>query len=226
MASTPVFIALYHEHFYKLRKIGIRRLESDEELLEETLTEEECCEDLSITTIVVASIQMLIVLLLLLYTICFMGLKSEEQLQKDSTRKRCGSLYLDINLKRHGARWMSTIFMTRRIFFVLNLLLLKEFYFLQMYGLVFSSLIVVSIVIHVKPMDGRALNRMEKFNEYCILFSSYFMFMFSDWTTDGEQLFNFGSYYTVFVISILGFNIFIILVTSMGDCFRSVLIRL
>jgi len=95
-----------------------------------------------------------------------------------------------------------------------------------MYGMVFSSLIVSAIVIYVKPMNGRTLNWMERFNEYSVLFSSYFMFMFSDWTTDGEQLFNFGSYYTVFVISILGFNIFIILVTSMGDCFRSILMRL
>jgi len=78
------------------------------------------------------------------------------------------------------------MFMTRRIFFVINLFLLKEFYFLQMYGMVFSSLIVVSVVIHLRPMTKPALNRMEKFNEYSILFSCYFLFMFSDWTKNGE----------------------------------------
>mmetsp|Transcript_40575 Transcript_40575/g.29202 ORF Transcript_40575/g.29202 Transcript_40575/m.29202 type:complete len:214 (+) Transcript_40575:376-1017(+) len=124
-ASVPIFMALYHEHFHKLRQIGIRRLEGEEELPEETMGSEECEEDLSLTTIIIASIQMFTVSMLLLYTICFMGFASTEQLEKDSTRKRCGSLYLDINLKKDGARWMSTIFMTRRIFFVLNLLLLK-----------------------------------------------------------------------------------------------------
>jgi len=75
-------------------------------------------------------------------------------------------------------------------------------------------------------MTTGALNKMEIFNETMVLFSGYFMFIFSEWTRTAEDLYLFGYVYTYFVLFTLSVNMIIIIFSSLNSCYEKTSWRL
>ena len=74
----------------------------------------------------------------------------------------------------------------------------------------FTSLYQIHYFTNHKPMNSRILNRIEIINEMALLFSSYFMFIFTDWILDIEFRYYLGFFFMYFLIMTLAINFIII----------------
>jgi len=91
--------------------------------------------------------------------------------------------------------------------------------------LIYSSLMVLSFAVSVQPMTTPKLNRLEILNEATVLLSSYFILVFSDWTNTPEERYQFGYYYTIFVILSLCFNLMIIFGSMIASIYLKIKLR-
>jgi len=51
------------------------------------------------------------------------------------------------------------------------------------------------------------------------------MMVLSDWTLTVEEIFSFGYVYTGFILTILALNMFFVIMSSISDCIRAILLR-
>ena len=58
--------------------------------------------------------------------------------------------------------------------------------------LFFFNLLNLVYLIQYQPYTDNSANRMEIFNEVCLLIASYYMIIFSDFVDDPELMVNFG----------------------------------
>lgn len=88
---------------------------------------------------------------------------------------------------------------------------LEGYLIVIIYIVVFSSLVTIKYLIDNSPMERTGLNRFAFFNEICLLFSFYFIFLFTDFITDVEFRYNFiGSAFIQYVSIIFGINFLLI----------------
>jgi len=99
---------------------------------------------------------------------------------------------------------MMTLFVFRRLLYSINIVFLNGSTVAQLFMQFFCCLLMLIFFVHVTPLNQPLLNRMEIFNECCLLVSSYFLFLFTDFVPDvktrymigwgfvGLQIFNIG----------------------------------
>jgi hypothetical protein len=79
---------------------------------------------------------------------------------------------------------MITLFIFRRLLFSLNVVFLSNSTVTQLFVQFFCCLLMLIFFIAVKPLNQPFLNRIEIFNELCLLITSYFLFLFTDFVPD------------------------------------------
>lgn len=110
--------------------------------------------------------------------------KNFENLLKPEVKKKWGSLYEGNNLKTKGFVFYNFWFLFRRFTLGLVLVFVKEILFVQIFTLVYQTIVAVLIMGSTKPMDFNQSNQMEFFNEIMILFIMYATMCLTNWQTD------------------------------------------
>jgi hypothetical protein len=102
------------------------------------------------------------------------------KLGNDDFKPRFESLYLNINLLSREAIVFSTLFIARRMMFALVIVYLKESVVAQCFVTILFSILLIMYLTLVKPLNGKFFNVMEIFNEFTLMFCSYFCLLFTD----------------------------------------------
>ena len=110
---------------------------------------------------------------------------------------------------------MMSLFVFRRLLYSINIVFLNGSTVAQLFMQFFCCLLMLTFFVHVTPMNQPLLNRMEIFNECCLLVSSYFLFLFTDFVPDvktrymigwgfvGLQIFNIGVNWLCMIYKVL-----------------------
>ncbi len=83
--------------------------------------------------------------------------------------------------------------------------------------MVLHSMLVLMYVTAVRPFEQPLMNRMEIFNEFCILLAATHLFWFTDFVADPEIQYQYG--WSLIAVSVL--NIFVNMLIMVLMSFRS-----
>ena len=115
--------------------------------------------------------------------------KFKDKLENEDFKGRFESLYLNVNTKVDKSILMITLFVFRRLVYAAAIVFLAGSTVAQIFVQFFCCLMMTLFFIIVKPMNEPFLNRMEIFNELCLLVCSYYLFMFTDFIPDVQTRF-------------------------------------
>ncbi len=71
-------------------------------------------------------------------------------------------------------------FIGRRLIYAFIVVILKDYQALQILFFFLQSMVVFMYIIYAKPFEDSALNKIEIFNEFCILVTTYHLICFTD----------------------------------------------
>ncbi|TNV87454.1 hypothetical protein FGO68_gene15662 [Halteria grandinella] len=91
-----------------------------------------------------------------------------------------GSSYFEIRTDSKAALLYNVLYMIRRLVFAFLAVQMGEHCSLQAMVLIYTSILMSIYFILVRPFEEKSLNRIEVFNELCILFASYHLLLFTD----------------------------------------------
>jgi hypothetical protein len=123
-------------------------------------------------------------------------------LQDENFKGRFESLYMNVNTQQDRSFYMMSLFVFRRLLYSMIIVFLAGSTVAQLFVQFFCCLLMLVFFVKVKPLNQPFLNRIEIFNECCLLLSSYFLFLFTDfvpsptlrytigWGFIGLQVFN------------------------------------
>lgn len=112
--------------------------------------------------------------------------KRQDKLNLEETKLRFGSTYMELKLDRKMALLYNVIYMLRRLVFSFAAIILEDSPFAQVQVVIFHSFCVIIYLTYYRPFVIPALNRMEIFNEGCILVASMHLITFTDFSGDPE----------------------------------------
>ncbi len=115
--------------------------------------------------------------------------KFKHKLEEEDFKGRFESLYLNVNTKVEKSILMITLFVFRRLLYAAGIVFLAGSTVAQVFMQFFCCLMMTIFFIVVKPLNEPFLNRMEIFNELCLLICSYYLFMFTDFIPDVQTRF-------------------------------------
>jgi hypothetical protein len=107
------------------------------------------------------------------------------RLELSETKERFGSLYEVLKLKSKTALHFNAFFVSRRFIYALTIVTMKSVQGIQVIFMMFQSIGILIYLIYVKPFQEPLLNRLEIFNELCILCTVYHLIIFSDFVERG-----------------------------------------
>ena len=82
--------------------------------------------------------------------------------------------------------------MLRRLLFSVLAILFPSHPFFQIQMMVAHSIMIIIYIASVKPFENPLLNRLEIFNEVCIISATYHLFFFPEYTDDPEFQYQLG----------------------------------
>lgn len=148
------------------------------------------------------------------------------QLDKEETKKSIGELYEETNVipnKTMNQYWMS-MFLFRRLVYVMILVLLKNYPQLQVTLCVFKTMAILFFIIRNMPFHSKMLNYQHIMNETLTGVAFSVSYVFTQNLNEEQQDFN-----TFIILStvalILGFNIFLVIIDtieSLHDLYKMV----
>jgi hypothetical protein len=97
----------------------------------------------------------------------------------------------------------NVLYMLRRLLFAVIAVVFEKSPVLQVQILIFHCILMIMYNILVKPFEEPKMNRLEIFNEVCILAAAYHLFLFTDYIESPEFRYMIGWS----IISITTFNI-------------------
>lgn len=103
-----------------------------------------------------------------------------ENLRYSHCESTFGTLYKELRAYSKFALLYNVVYMVRRLAFVLIALALPKYPFAQAMLVILSSILVLIYVILARPFSIQSLNRLEYFNELCILIASYHLLIYTD----------------------------------------------
>lgn len=106
------------------------------------------------------------------------------KLDNDNVSSSLGSFYDDLKLNSKTAVLYNAIFLFRRLTLPLVLVFLAAYPYLQVMFMIFQNLLVLIYLFEVRPFETPFMNRLEIFNEACVLVSTYMILLFSDFVGD------------------------------------------
>lgn len=114
--------------------------------------------------------------------------KHKLSLENDSIKPKFGSAYLNIEISKDYAYWLTSIFLVRRLLLVFAAIFMQDTPSLQLLILNVSSLLIMIFVIKVKPLSSVYLNGIEIFNEVMFFICSCSIIAFTDYGPHSEAL--------------------------------------
>lgn len=97
---------------------------------------------------------------------------------------RMSSLYGELNYKSKASLLYHVFFMLRRLLFAFSAVILTNWPFLQIQTLILQSIFMIIFITTVKPFEDSFMNKLELFNELCILGVSYHLILFTNFNPD------------------------------------------
>lgn len=98
---------------------------------------------------------------------------------------RFGAYLTDVNVEYKGrTKWTvlfhPILFLFRRIVFVWSVLIMREYVVFQIFIQMYLSLFVIAYFLHWRPLIDPATHRIEIFNEYFAILSTYSLLLFTN----------------------------------------------
>ena len=116
--------------------------------------------------------------------------KYRARLEEEDFKGRFESLYLNVDTERTIA--LMALFIFRRLVYAANIVFFAGSTILQIFVQFFCCLLMLLFFTYIHPMNQPFLNRMEMFNEVCLLICSYFLFAFTDFVPDANTRYMYG----------------------------------
>jgi hypothetical protein len=132
--------------------------------------------------------------------------KYKFKLEEEDFKGRFESLYLNVDTTIDKSILMISLFVFRRLVYSVNIVFLAGSTIAQLYLQFFCSLFMVIFFVTVKPLNQPFLNRMEIFNELCLLGCSYFLFTFTDFVPDTQTRYLLGWAFVGLAVFNIGAN--------------------
>ena len=95
----------------------------------------------------------------------------------------------------------NVIYMLRRLLISVIILVFKNWPFAQIQILIFHSFLVIIYNILARPFEDPKLNKLEIFNELCIIVSAYHLFLFTPFVEDSAFQYRIG--WSMIVVTVL-----------------------
>ena len=95
----------------------------------------------------------------------------------------------------------NVIYMLRRLLISVIILVFKKWLFAQIQILIFHSFLVIIYNILARPFEDPKLNKLEIFNELCIIVSAYHLFLFTPFVEDSAFQYRIG--WSMIVVTVL-----------------------
>lgn len=125
------------------------------------------------------------------------------RLQDPVVSDRIGSLYSGLNERSKGALAYNVLFVSRRLIFAFIIVRLFYYPCQQVQVMMLSSIMMIIYTVSVRPFEEPLLNRVEIFNELCILVSSYHLIVFTDFMPSGNEGIQEKAGYTMIGVTLL-----------------------
>jgi hypothetical protein len=138
-------------------------------------------------------------------------------LSNEVTQVSIGATYGDLRIDSKAALLYNVVYMLRRLFISGIATLLKKDSYLQVQLMVIHSVFVLVYITAVRPFELPLMNRMEIFNEFCVLLAATHLFWFTDFVPDPEIQYLYG--WSLIAVSVL--NIFVNMLIMVWMSFRS-----
>jgi hypothetical protein len=128
----------------------------------------------------------LTVLFLLPFGVWALLWRRQATLAQEESKTRFGSTYMELRLNSRTALLYNVIYMLRRQLFAFTAIFLKSWPFAQVQVVIFHSVCVMMYLILFRPFEEPSMNRLEVFNEGCILAASFHLIAFTELTGDPD----------------------------------------
>ena len=142
--------------------------------------------------------------------IAFFLKMNADSLMIPSFKQKYESFYSSIRISSRGALYLNSMFTIRRLLFSMSLVLLSHFPILQIFFQFFLSYIMLKYLIDTRPYDEPILNRLELFNEICILIINYHLLVFTSFISDDNLQYKAGWSIIIFTFSNILVNMMIV----------------
>jgi hypothetical protein len=97
-----------------------------------------------------------------------------------------GAIYNELRINSYPALLYNVIQMLRRLMIATLAIYFKEWCYAQIQLIIFHCILLITYIILVKPFENPLLNKLEIFNELCIMFATYHLLVFNDYVPDLE----------------------------------------
>lgn len=105
----------------------------------------------------------------------------QKKLETPSVEERISELYEGVRTESKAALLYSSTFIIRRLAFASILVNLSGYPAFQIIAFFNLSVLLCAYIVGVRPFANPALNRIEIFNEFCILLTAYHLVLFTDY---------------------------------------------
>lgn len=133
------------------------------------------------------------------FTYIFMK-RYAHRLEETSFKPRFSSLYLNVRTEDPYCKKAITLFLARRFIFATSISFFEKVPSVQIGLQQLMSVGLIAYYLAVRPYSDKLLNRLEIFNELCLLTGSYVLIGFTDLITDPVKRYNAGWLMTSLVI--------------------------
>ena len=103
-----------------------------------------------------------------------------------------GSLYEELKVDHGSSLAHPIIYQARRFIWVLVSISLQDHACIQIQVLLFMNFMTLAYTIYTLPYKKTNSNRLEIFNESCILLTNYHLYLFTDFTPDSDLQYRVG----------------------------------
>lgn len=135
-------------------------------------------------------------------------------LESEFVKERCSESFEGMK-KTKTSLLLVPFFILRRIYTIFTVIFYQESPVFQLQSYILISQFYLMYLVHVKPYESRLTNRLEIFNEGCILVVAYINLLLSDFVTDIDVHWNAG--FALIGISLINFFVNL-LVISVSSC--------
>jgi hypothetical protein len=119
-------------------------------------------------------------------------MKNQEKLSDPKQIQAFGSTYLDLRTKSKSSLMYNVIYMLRRLLISVLILVFKKWPAAQIQIMIFHSILVIIYNKLARPFEDPKLNKLEIFNELCIMVSAYHLFLFTPFVEDSAFQYKIG----------------------------------
>jgi hypothetical protein len=135
--------------------------------------------------------------------------RNRATLHTEETKQSLGSLYMNYETNKSSVFHFTATFLYRRLLFAL-LIGIGNCVVVQIYITSYSSILLLSYVLHYQPMESDVFDFLAIFNEGVLLFGCTLLFLYTEYVSDPEVRYSFGNIFVYTVIFNFGVNLLLL----------------